>query len=100
MVAPERIRVAVEGGDERATERALSSLCVAFRGRVERDYPGASVGATEGWQRDLAARLDLSQFTISTLWSGKPRNLRLGTVLKLQAYIGRPLDEIFSLNQQ
>lgn len=86
-------------GRNLALEAAKSALASAFHDRVLLAHPDADQEPAPGkrkpgWQRKLAKEIGVSQSVISELWQGKPKNLRLETLVALQRWLGRSYDEI------
>lgn len=81
-------------------EAAKAALVAAFRDRVTAEYPEAASdaeGRRKGWQHDAAGKIGVSQPIVSELWRGEPKDMQLSTLLRIQRWIGRPLDEILGI---
>lgn len=86
-------------------EAAKACLAAAFKRRLLELRPSIEQEPQQGrraagWQRDVAHDVGVSQFIISKLWQGKVADLRLSSLLRLQRWMGRPMDEVLGLARQ
>ncbi len=102
ITVPGSLDVVVEERDFEL-EAAQACLARAFRRRLKELHPEIQVdakrGKKEGWQHPLADEIGVSQYVISRLSRGQVSDLQLSSLLKLQRWIGRPLDEILGITR-
>lgn len=85
-------------------EAAQACLAAAFGRRLKQLHPEIQVeakrGTKEGWQRPLAKEIGVSQYIVSRLSRGLSSDMQLSSLLKLQRWIDKPLDEILGIARQ